>query len=75
MSANTILMIYLLRKYSKLLTLGPNPRKYHVREMKFSAIRENIMSEKMSCPTVDQGTSRHIYSPTSLSDKQEKWRP
>ena len=27
--------------YCKLL--GPNPRKYHVREMEFSAIRENIM--------------------------------
>ena len=33
--------------------LDPNPRKYHVREMELSAIRENIMSANISCPTVN----------------------
>ena len=32
--------------------LGPNPRKYHARELQFSAICENIMSTNNSCPAV-----------------------
>ena len=52
MSAKTILMIYSLKRIVNCPLLGPNPRKYHVREMEFSVIREKIMFAKMSCPTV-----------------------
>ena len=52
MSANAILIIYSVRKYSKLSKCKSQSAKFHVRELEFSAIRENILSAKISCPTV-----------------------
>ena len=50
------------QKYVNCQLLGPNPRKYHVCEMEFSSISENIKSAKMSCPTVGTQTSYLLKS-------------